>query len=112
MHLHTGHCVKNDDATPLDVDSLAIGQAPELRFNDPGPLVGLGHRQAEAVLCQRPGADIPELDQILGGVAQLLASANQSLTSASNDSIIRVVRLSQPQEDIGIGEERHSAPQS
>jgi hypothetical protein len=111
VYLHSSHRVPNNQPTPFDMDAFAVGQKPESGFDYPGSRIDLDNRQTKAVPVDWPGANVPELDQILRREAQLLATGEQCFYGSADDPVIGIGRLREAQENIRVSEEGHRSPQ-
>lgn len=93
VHLHSGHRVLDDQATPLSMDVCAVGQESKAGFDYLGARIGFGARQAEAVLGDWSSAHIPELDEIPRRVTELFATSYECVHSAGKAPRASVVTL-------------------
>jgi hypothetical protein len=79
------------------MNAFAVGQKPESGFDYPGSRIGLDNRQTKAVPVDWPGANVPELDQILRRVAQVLAMGQQFFHGSADDPVLGIGRLCEAQ---------------
>jgi hypothetical protein len=70
MHLHALDLMVNQQRPPAFVDFPAVRQEHEIPLDHAGKAICFGTTQAEAVLVERAGGNIPKLGQGLGGVAE------------------------------------------
>jgi hypothetical protein len=97
VYLHSSHRVPNNQPSPFNMDTFAVGQKPESGFDQLGSRIGLDNRQTKAVPLDWPGANVPELDQILRRVAQVLATGQQYFHGSADDPVIGIGRLREAQ---------------
>jgi hypothetical protein len=77
MHLHARDSVIHQHLTPFSMRPFAIWKQAELGFELHRPNIRLGRRQSESVSIYGTGAGVPELRNILSGIAEISAISGQ-----------------------------------
>ena len=86
VDLDAGDGVGNEEPAPDDVNFRCVGEHRDLVFDHARPPIRLRGRQAEAVAIKRPRQNVPELAEILLGVAGKIARVEQKINS-TNDKL-------------------------
>ena len=107
VNLHSSHGVSDDEATPLGMGSLVVGQEAKRLLEQGGSRIRLRRRQAEPVARSRTSADVPELDQILRREAQAVVLSRKDRHCPANQDVVGIAGLGEPQKDVGIEQDRH-----
>jgi hypothetical protein len=93
VHLNTPDRVNHNQFSPQQVNLLVIWQERKASLNELSAAISLFDRQTITVLRGRPGADIPELRQILGREAQSNAVRSQRTKRKPYDFIVWILTL-------------------
>lgn len=92
-------------AAPLRVDRRRLLEHRKHALDQPDAPVGFGGSEAEASpRCRGPRADVPELDDVLGRAAELVAAREQGADGLSDSAVVWVVALEEPEQDVRIDE--------
>jgi hypothetical protein len=70
-------------------------------------MAGFGCPPRESVLIGRASAYVPEFHEILGRKAEFFAAGDEGVDRGSNDRVLGVRRIQQPQQDVRIKEDAH-----
>ena len=91
VNLNARDRVINDQAAPLRIDRRRLLENCEHALDQPDAPVGLGRRQAEAApSCRGPRADVPELDDVLGRAAELIAAREDGPDGLADRAVVWV----------------------
>ena len=86
MHLNAGDGVSNEELAPDEMHCGIVGKHWDLAFDHSRPSISLMGSQAKAVAIQRPRQNVPELSEILRGVAGEIARCKQKI-DGTNDKL-------------------------
>jgi hypothetical protein len=110
VYLHTSNGVGYQKAPPLEVDGRSIEEEREATLDKSHPPVGLGHCQAKASSSRyRAGADVPELAQNLGGIAEAVTPGPKGPNCAADEGMKRILALEEPKQDVRVRQIEHQS---
>lgn len=93
VNLHSRDSAGDDQFSPLPMHRHAIGEKIQGILDHRGSRIRLFDPQSVAVPINRPGACVPELGEVLRGVAESAALTNQPFDQPIKKGIITVVRF-------------------
>lgn len=89
MNLNSGNGIVHNQPSPLRVNRRRLLQDRKDAFDQPDPAVGFRNRETEPASCRhQPGADVPELNDILRSATELVSALRENADGLSDCAVI------------------------